>query len=196
MKDIGLEAGIVLSILLEDDCHCVCEPDVPYAGLSRIEVIEARLLLAVVGKITARLEQLGCKRVIRKPDRILVTRDMRILIPSRNNLEIHLQPLPKALFLLYLRHPEGLAFKEIPSYSDELLQLYLKVSPRTDREAIVDSIRKMLEPGRNTLSVNCSRLAASLERYFEDPVLQDYIIKGEQGEVRQIALDRRYVEWE
>lgn len=161
-----------------------------------MEVIEARLLLALVQKITARLERLGAGRVRMKHDSILITKDMRILIPDRNNLEIHLQPLPKALFLLYLSHPEGLAFKEIPSHTDELMLLYKKITPRTDLQAIEESIHKMLEPGRNTLSVNCSRLAVSLERYFEDPLLQDYIIKGAQGETRHIALDRSFVKWE
>lgn len=196
MNEIGFEAGIVLGVLIGEDSLCVCESEISYAGLSRIEVIEARLLLALVQRLKARLERLGTERVRMKPERILITGDLRILVRSRNNMEIHLQPLPKALFLLYLRHPEGLAFKELPSHMDELMRLYGKISPRTDREAIEETVRKMLEPGKNTLSVNCSRLAASLQRYFEDPVLQDYLIKGEQGESRQIALDRSYVEWE
>lgn len=197
MNDIGFEAGIILDVLLGEDSFCVCESEISYAGLSRIEVIEARLLLAVVNRIKSRLECLGVERGGRKKqEKILITKDMHILVRSRDNLEIHLQPLPKALFLLYLQHPEGLAFKELPSHMDELMRLYMKISPRTDRDAIEETIRKMLEPGKNTLSVNCSRLAVSLQRYFEDPVLQDYLIKGEQGGSRHIALDRSYVEWE
>lgn len=196
MRHIGIEAEIILSILLEENRQCVYEPEISFADLSRIEVIEARMLLAVVQKITSRLERLGVRHVRLKPDKILIAKDMRILIPSRNNMEIHLQPLPKAIFLLYLLHPEGLAFKEIPSHTDELLRLYMKITPRTDRESIENSIRKMLEPGSNSLSVNCSRLAVALERYFEDPVLQDYLIKGGQGEPRHIALDRSFVKWE
>ncbi len=38
--------------------------------------------------------------------RLLVTKDCQLFLPDNNNKEIVMGPLPKAVFLLFLRHPE------------------------------------------------------------------------------------------
>ena len=42
--------------------------------------------------------------------RLVITKDFRLLLPDYNNMEIKLEPLAKAVYLLFLNHPEGILF--------------------------------------------------------------------------------------
>lgn len=53
--------------------------------------------------------------------RLYITREFRIFLVDYNNLEIKMPVLPKAVFILFLRHPEGIRFKELADYYPELL---------------------------------------------------------------------------
>ena len=39
-------------------------------------------------------------------------------------MEIKMEPLVKAVYLLFLKHPEGIVFKCLPDYRKELAELY------------------------------------------------------------------------
>ena len=61
--------------------------------------------------------------------RLRITKDYRIFLVDYNNMEIKLPVLPKAVFLLFLNHPEGIRFKELTYYYSELLKIYLTLNP-------------------------------------------------------------------
>ena len=42
-------------------------------------------------------------------------------------MEITMEPLIKAVFLLFLKHPEGIMFKELPEYRRELAEIYGRI---------------------------------------------------------------------
>ncbi|HUH33440.1 MAG TPA: hypothetical protein VLZ28_05765, partial [Daejeonella sp.] len=44
------------------------------------------------------------------PSRLLIDKHSKLFLTDFGNLEIKMSPLPKTLFLFYLRHPEGVAF--------------------------------------------------------------------------------------
>ncbi len=46
-----------------------------------------------------------------KLSRLIVTEDLRIVLPDYQNMEIEMEPLVKAVYLLFLRHPEGIMYK-------------------------------------------------------------------------------------
>ena len=60
-------------------------------------------------------------------ERLTITKDYRILIGDGN--EIGLEPLMKCVYLLYLKHPEGIAFKSLADYKQELKDIYVKLKP-------------------------------------------------------------------
>lgn len=43
--------------------------------------------------------------------RLVITKDYRLLLPDYNNMEIKMEPLVKAVYFLFLKHPEGILFK-------------------------------------------------------------------------------------
>ena len=48
-----------------------------------------------------------------KPSRLRVTEDFRLFFPDYNNMEISLNLLPKVVYFLFLRHPEGIFIKNL-----------------------------------------------------------------------------------
>ena len=48
-----------------------------------------------------------------KLSRLTITKDFTIIL-SDYNKEVKMEPLIKSVYLLYLNHPEGIAFKALP----------------------------------------------------------------------------------
>ena len=47
----------------------------------------------------------------------------------KSNMEIKMEPLVKSVYLLFLKHPEGIMFKCLPEYREELAQIYNRIRP-------------------------------------------------------------------
>lgn len=120
----------------------------------------------------------------------------RIFLPDYNNMEIKMPTLSKAIYMLYLRHPEGIMFSYLPDYRDELLHLYGMISGRDNREEIRRSIDDVTDPTRNSINEKCSRIKQAFLREFDDSIARNYYITGERGEAKRILLSRDLVTWE
>ena len=59
---------------------------------------------------------------------LIISKDCRIFLGDKQN-EVHMEPLVRAIYMLFLRHPEGIMFKTLPDYRKELTHLYDKVKP-------------------------------------------------------------------
>lgn len=55
--------------------------------------------------------------------RLVITKDHRIVLPDYNDIEVKMEPLVKAVYLLFLKHSEGILFKELTDYREELLDI-------------------------------------------------------------------------
>ena len=55
---------------------------------------------------------------------LVITEDYRFLLPDYGNREVLLSPIHKALYLLFLNHPEGIEFKNLVDHREELFALY------------------------------------------------------------------------
>lgn len=128
-----------------------------------------------------------------KSRRIRVTRELRIYVDGR---ELHVRPMAKTVFLLFLRHPEGISLKEIWDYRDELRSLYSRVSRSDDRELMERRMANLLDLCNNSLNVNISRVNTALAALIDSAQLQSYTITGRQGTPKSISIDRSLVEWE
>lgn len=153
-----------------------------------------------VDKLTARgvnkaliMQFLSLKEPL--PSKLVITDDFRLLLPDYGNREIKKMPkLSKALYFLYLRHKEGLRFKELRDYKEELFDLYRTVSPREDMEAMEQSVEDLVDSTKNNINVNCSRIKNAFVSEIDDSIAKQYYIDGRAGEVKRIALDRALVE--
>lgn len=128
--------------------------------------------------------------------RLHITKDFHIFVPDYGNKEIEMFPLHKAVFLLFLRHQEGIRFKCLPDYKEELMQIYSQLKPTEGKDKILESIEKVTNPLNNTINEYCARIREAFIRVFNEHLAQNYFITGTRGEAKKITLPRDLVVWD
>ena len=128
--------------------------------------------------------------------RLRIMRSGRLFLTDYDGVEVKMPNIAKALYFLYLRHPEGLRYKDVADHREELLQLYGGISGRDDPEEIGRSIDLLADPFGNALNVNASRIKAAFRNVVSDRIARFYYLEGAAGEVKKVPLDRDLVIWE
>lgn len=126
---------------------------------------------------------------------LTITREYAIML-SEYNKEVKMEPIVKAVYLLYLNHPEGIAFKCLPDYRKELADIYQKIKPLGLTERAIRSIEDVTNPLLNSINEKCSRIRAMFQAEVDASLLDQYIITGKSGEAKKISLPRDLVVWE
>ena len=125
--------------------------------------------------------------------RLVVTEDYRILLPDYE-AEVKLEPIHKAVYLLFLRHAEGIRFKELPDYREELAEIYHSMKKRTQAKKKVErSIMDVTDPLSHSIIEKCTRIRNVFQKITP---CEEYVIAGVKGELKRIALDRELVTWD
>ena len=161
-------------------------------------------LIEEVKERIAKLRQRGISQYILEqlihPDdrlsRLVITKDYRLLLPDYNDMEIKMEPLVKAVYLLFLNHPEGIMFKCLPDYRQELAQIYVKLKPYGMSDRVVQSIEDVTNPLLNSINEKCARIRGAFVGQFDDHMARHYYIDGLRGEAKKIDLPRNLVVWE
>ena len=144
-----------------------------------------------LSKLIEFLEEL--QKTTRKLSRLQITNDYKIYLMDYDMKEVKMSPLPKALYLLFLNHPEGILFKELPVYRNELMTIYKNISLRENPDEARESIYKMTDPFDNSVNEKCSRIRAAFLSVFSDDIAENYYITGSRGNTKKILLDRELV---
>jgi hypothetical protein len=132
-----------------------------------------------------------------KPSRLVITHDYRILLPDYNNMEIVMTPLVKAVYILFLSHPEGIPFKSLADYRKELLGVYMTIKGDSEpTEEILKSISAITDPFNNSINEKCARIREAFVSQFDEEIAKHYFVTGKRGEPKAISLSRDLVEWE
>lgn len=126
--------------------------------------------------------------------RIEITSDYHIMLPELNK-EIELKPITKAVFLLFLRHPDGINFKNLVEYSGELTELYLAVTDRVDPKVIHRTIESICSPLNNSIHEKCTLIREALTRCLGPRLAPAYCISGKRGENKRINIPESFVTW-
>lgn len=128
--------------------------------------------------------------------RMRITADYRIFLPDYNNMEIKMTTLPKALFFLFLRYPEGIVLKTLPDYYTELYNIYKQLRPKSNDERIRVTITELVNPFGNKINENIARIRAPFVEKFDEHLAQNYFVTGRKGERYLIRLDRDMIDWD
>lgn len=161
-------------------------------------------LIEEVRERIAKLRQRGIAEYILQqlihPDdrlsRLVVTKDYRIVLPDYQNMEIKMEPIVKAVYLLFLKHPEGIAFKCLPDYRQELASIYTKLRPMGLTDRALQSIEDVTNPLLNSINEKCARIRGAFLCEFDEYMAKHYYIDGLRGEAKKISLPRDLVVWE
>ena len=126
---------------------------------------------------------------------LIVSKDYRIFLGDKQN-EVSLEPLVRAVYLLFLKHPEGIVFKSLPDYRKELTSLYDKVRPWGLTDRTLQSIEDLTNPLLNSINEKCARIKKIFLGMMEKNMARHYYIDGPRGNAKKIALPRELVVWE
>lgn len=165
---------------------------------------EVAIIIEDVRKKIKRLKEKGLAenllmRIIKerpKLSRLVITKEMRIILPDYLNMEIEMQPINKAVYLLFLKHQEGIVFKCLPDYRQELADIYQKIKPLGLNERAIQSIEDVTNPCLNSINEKCARIRGAFISKFDEQLAENYYITGERGEAKKITLPRDLVVWE
>lgn len=129
------------------------------------------------------------------PLKLTVSKNYRLFLGD-NRVEIKMEPLVKAVYLLFLKHPEGILFKQLPEYRSELIQIYEKLRPAGLTERALQSIEDVTNPLLNSVNEKCARIRGAFVGEFDDYMAKYYYVEGKRGEAKKIMLSRDLVIWE
>ena len=131
-----------------------------------------------------------------KLSKMVITKDYRLILTDYHDMEIKMEPLVKAVYLLFLKHPDGIRFKELPDYRDELTEIYLKLKPNGLTDKVRKSIEDVTNPLLNSINEKCARIRGAFVGQFDNYLAKYYYIDGLRAEPKKISLSRELVVWE
>ena len=106
-------------------------------------------------------------------------------------------PLVKAVYILFLCHPEGIVFKCLPDYRNELMCIYMTIfGVEEPTEPMIKSVLAVTDPYNNSINEKCARIREAFISQFDEDLAKNYFITGKRGEPKTITLSRDLVEWE
>lgn len=126
---------------------------------------------------------------------LTISKNHRIFLGEKRT-EVCMEPLVKAVYLLFLKHPEGIVFKNLPDYRKELTFLYDKVRPWGLTERTLQSIEDVTNPTLNSINEKCARIKKAFLSVLDTDLAEHYYIKGTRGEPKGIDLPRNLLIWE
>ncbi len=127
---------------------------------------------------------------------LIVTKDCKVVLADEKQVEVEMEPLVKAVYLLFLKHPEGIVFKNLPDYRQELTKIYSEIRPWGLTDRAIQSIEDVTNPLLNSINEKCARIRKIFVTLLGSNLSESYYIKGERGEAKKIFLPRDLVVWE
>jgi len=131
-----------------------------------------------------------------KVSRLRITKRREVILEDFDGREVRMDDLSKSVFFLYLRHPEGIRFKDLPDYRSELEHIYMSITGRGELDDIRRSIDALVNPLSNSINEKVSRIKRAFIDVVDDRVARSYYVDGGRGEAKRIALDRSKVIWD
>ena len=133
------------------------------------------LLLHAIG--VPLLEELRIEAAKGRLSKLVITKDYRFILEGYQK-EVELQPVHKAVYLLFLAHPEGIEFKRLADYRDELLRYYMATGKVLDKEKVIESVDHLVNPLDNAINEKCSRIKKVFLSMMDEYTASYYIISS------------------
>jgi hypothetical protein len=133
------------------------------------------LLLKAIG--VPLLEELRIEAAKGRLSRLIITDDYRFILEDYHK-EVELQPVHKAVYLLFLAHPEGIEFKRLADYREELTRYYMATAKIMDKEKVMESVDHLINPLDNAINEKCSRIKKVFLELMDEYTASYYIISS------------------
>ena len=160
-----------------------------------LEGMEAADLLALIEQAQKRLKTIAIENN-QDLTKLFIDKNYDVHLQNAEGQVIPFRPLVKALFILFLRHPEGILLKQRDLFTDELEGIYAVISPNVAAEDRHRRVQRLMSLESNAYSENASTLNATLDRIMPPGTAEEYKIQGNNGFPRKIHLSPLLVQWE
>lgn len=141
-------------------------------------------------------KRIDLKKKMLSLSRLKVTKDWHLYLIDMDNKEVTMEPLAKAVYLLFLKHPEGIAFKSLPDFKAELRDIYLHIKGGKLGIIAEKSVEDLANPLNNSINEKCSRIRATFLGIMDDSLANQYYVTGRSGEKKSVTLPRDMIIWE
>lgn len=116
---------------------------------------------------------------------ITVSDDLRIFIPELDNREVKMPSLARALYVFYLRHKEGVEFKFLSEFTEEIFSLYRLASNRLDDARLRATVDSLVNPIDNKINECTSRIKSAFLRVMDEYAARNYYLQMRNREFRR-----------
>jgi hypothetical protein len=121
---------------------------------------------------------------------------LEFVVPSFNDLVIKFSPQAKAVFHFFLQHPDGISYKNVVDFRQDLYRLYRRFTNREGDQIEIETINRMLGfnqgeiyDGKNNLSGAINLINETLKVIFNPHIIDFYLLKKSK-ERYSISLNR------
>lgn len=128
------------------------------------------------------------------PSPLLIDDNFNIRLLQYPQVTIELAPLPKALYILLLLHPEGFVLKEIMDYAPELRCIYRTISGRQNISVLNKMLDSITNPTANPLHKNLSIIRRAFLSKLRCDIAECYIPTHGRNSIHRIPLERSLIE--
>lgn len=116
---------------------------------------------------------------------IVVADDLRVSIPELGNLEVKMPTLSRVLYVFYLRHTEGVEFKFLSEYTEEIFALYRLTSNRIDDSKLRATVDSLVNPTENKINECVSRIKSAFLSIMDEYLARNYFLQYRMKEIRK-----------
>lgn len=115
------------------------------------------------------------------------------------DIKIKFSPIQYSVYILFLRHPEGIYLKHIANYSDELREIYRNALLNKSRKCINETrissiVERISDPTNHTLLEYISQIRRLFLTAIEyESRASHYYIKGARNKKYGISISRHFV---
>jgi hypothetical protein len=129
---------------------------------------------------------------------LIINKEMEIILQDYNEVPIKLAPKSLALYILFLKHPEGINLGDIhkKNYKEEYKEIYDIIKPQRNAELEAKSIERLLnQTDHSALCEQISRIKKTIKNSIigADDIVKEYYIDGSRGDIYRIAVERKMV---
>jgi hypothetical protein len=183
-----------LEIILKMRTADVCESCMTKFIERDVPVLITRQFFDILDGIRKSMTFRGRSVLLKQPSKLEIRgRNKKMLFTDLGGLELPLNPKEKTLYLLFLKHEEGILLSHLQDYEDELFRDYGLISNQAETEQQRQTIKFLVNPLENDSNVVISRINRKIKSAVGESLYDFYSIQGDRGEKKGIKLDRELV---
>jgi hypothetical protein len=133
--------------------------------------------------------------LLKKPSRMTISGpNFTIKFPDLANVELKLDKVEKTFYLFFLDKQQGVKLNALDEHREALIELYLKVSPTSDRATAIRRINERTDNSNTQkISETISKIRKKINNLLGSEMGEHYVIAGAKSEYRKIGVDRSLI---